>query len=78
MFVRVADAIKAVGANVPDPARNGRRCAASEGAPGRSLMVVDGHDSVPAALRHPSPADIKSSDTDGERDARGHKEVSAQ
>ena len=76
MLKQVAYASMATGGIVPAPATNGHRRADSKREFINSLLVADGRVSVPALLRHPSPAGNKSSDKDGERAPHGHKEGS--
>jgi hypothetical protein len=76
MLKQVAYASTATGAIVPAPATNGHRRADSKRKLIRFLLVADERVSVLALPRHPSPAGNKSSDKDGERDSRGHKEGS--
>jgi hypothetical protein len=76
MLKQVAYASTATGAIVPAPATNGHRRADSKREFIHSLLVADGCVSVLAQPRRPSPAGIKSSDKDDERDPRAHKEGS--
>jgi hypothetical protein len=76
MLKQVADASTATGAIVPAPATNGHRRAGSKRKSIDFLRIADGCVSVPALLRHPSPAGNKSSDKDDVRDPHGHKEGS--
>ena len=76
MLKQVAYASTATSAIVPAPATNGHRRADSKRKLIHFLQVADGRVSVLALSRYPSPAGTKSSDKDGERDPRGHKEGS--